>query len=156
MRAAATTKNVAENNLINKNKRKAETALTSDKQKRSAFGDLTNAISKNQDAKKAAKGKTISISTLGRAQLTRPTTKPAVPTVKEEVKVPEPQVEPEDTIYFSPENCKPKRLLPPNVEDFDSECGNDPFQTPQYAQDIFLYFKEREVLKFFSHFNETS
>lgn len=42
MRAAATTKNVAENNLINKNKRKAETALTSDKQKRSAFGDLTN------------------------------------------------------------------------------------------------------------------
>lgn len=36
-------------------------------------------------------------------------------------------------------------MLPPNVEDFDSECGNDPFQTPQYAQDIFLYFKEREV-----------
>jgi len=145
MRAAATTKNVAENNLINKNKRKAETALTSDKQKRSAFGDLTNAISKNQDAKKAAKGKAISVSTLSRAQLTRPSAKPAaVPAVKEEVKVPEPQVESEDTIYFSPENCKPKRVLPPNVEDFDSECGNDPFQTPQYAQDIFLYFKERE------------
>jgi len=144
MRAAATTKNVAENNLINKNKRKAETALTSDKQKRSAFGDLTNAISKNQDAKKAAEGKAISVSTLSRAQLTRPSAKPAaVPAVKEEVKVPEP-VESEDTIYFSPENCKPKRVLPPNVEDFDSECGNDPFQTPQYAQDIFLYFKERE------------
>lgn len=46
MRAAATTKNVAENNLINKNKRKAETALTSDKQKRSAFGDLTNVSNK--------------------------------------------------------------------------------------------------------------
>ena len=43
MRAAATTnKNVAENNLINKNKRKAETTLASEKQKRSAFGDLTN------------------------------------------------------------------------------------------------------------------
>jgi len=144
MRAAATTKNVAENSLINKNKRKADTALTSDKQKRSAFGDLTNAISKNQDAKKAAKGKAISVTTLSRAQLTRPSTKPAVPIVKEEVKVPEPQVDQEDTIYFSPENIRPKRLLPPNVEDFDSECGNDPFQTPQYAQDIFLYFKERE------------
>ena len=43
MRAAASNnKTVAENSLNNKNKRKAETTLTSDKQKRSAFGDLTN------------------------------------------------------------------------------------------------------------------
>lgn len=55
------------------------------------------------------------------------------------------KIDSEATIYFSPENAKPKRKLPPNVEDFDSECGTDPFQTPQYAQDIFLYFKQREV-----------
>jgi len=56
-------------------------------------------------------------------------------------------VDSEATIYFSPENkpTKSKKSLPPNVEDFDSECGTDPFQTPQYAQDIFLYFKQREV-----------
>jgi len=141
MRAAATTnKNVAENNLINKNKRKAETTLASEKQKRSAFGDLTNAISKNQDAKKAAKGKVVAATRT--VQLTRPSIK-IVPAIKEEVKITEP-VESEATIYFSPENIKPKRMLPPNVEDFDSECGNDPFQTPQYAHDIFLYFKQRE------------
>jgi hypothetical protein len=58
------------------------------------------------------------------------------------------KIDSEATIYFSPENAKPKRKLPPNVEDFDSECGTDPFQTPQYAQDIFLYFKQREVTVF--------
>ena len=43
-------------------------------------------------------------------------------------------------------------MLPPNVEDFDSECGNDPFQTPQYAHDIFLYFKQREVIPLHLYF----
>lgn len=43
MRAAANpSKAVAENSLVNKNKRKAETVLTSDNKKRSALGDLTN------------------------------------------------------------------------------------------------------------------
>lgn len=142
-------KAVTENNsLVHKNKRKAETVLTSDNKKRSALGDLTNASSKLQDAKKTTKGKVSSTTTntnLARPQLARPSTKAlTLNLVKEDVKVPE-QIDSEATIYFSPENVKPKRTLPPNVEDFDSECGTDPFQTPQYAQDIFLYFKQREL-----------
>jgi hypothetical protein len=44
MKAAAniTTKNGAENVIGNKNKRKADTILTSVNKKRSAFGDITN------------------------------------------------------------------------------------------------------------------
>lgn len=43
MRAAGSSKGLAENsNLVNKNKRKAETILTSENKKRSALGDLTN------------------------------------------------------------------------------------------------------------------
>lgn len=144
MRAAANPKAVAENTTLNK-KRKADTVLTSDNKKRSALGDLTNAAAKLQDAKKAVKSKALTNTTnLIRPQLSRPSTK-AVSVAKEEIKVPESQVDTEATLYYSPENQKPKRALPPNVEDFDSECGTDPFQAPQYAQDIFLYFKQREL-----------
>nr|CAH0099145.1 unnamed protein product [Daphnia galeata] len=156
MRAAANpkatvnpSKAVVENNSLLNKKRKAETVLTSENKKRSALGDLTNANSKLQDAKKAAKAakltSTSSSTNLARPQLARPSTKAlTLNLVKEDVKVPD-QIDSEATIYFSPENAKPKRKLPPNVEDFDSECGTDPFQTPQYAQDIFLYFKQREL-----------
>ena len=40
----------------------------------------------------------------------------------------------------------PARLLPPpGVEDFDKECGNDPNVCSEYANDIFNYYKSREV-----------
>jgi len=155
MKAAAniTTKNGAENVIGNKNKRKADTILTSVNKKRSAFGDITNAISKAQDNKKVAKGKALAsvAAPLARPQLARPSTKASLNNVKDEVKAVEvlknsDQIDSEATIYFSPENIKPKTCnLPPNVEDFDSECGTDPFQAPQYAQDIFNYFKQREL-----------
>ncbi|GAB6021177.1 g2 mitotic-specific [Chamberlinius hualienensis] len=35
--------------------------------------------------------------------------------------------------------------VPVGVDDFDKELGNDPFSAPVYAQDIFTYFKSREV-----------
>lgn len=35
--------------------------------------------------------------------------------------------------------------LPENVEDFDKETLNDPFQVSLYAMDIFTYLKEKEV-----------
>lgn len=155
MRSAAhsTVKAVAENsNQANKNKRKADTVLSSTNKKRSALGDLTNAHVKLQEAKKAAaKGKSLSNVAPGLGKnLARPSTKGlSLQLNKEEPKVPEQQLQmdSEATIYFSPENkpTKSKKSLPPNVEDFDSECGTDPFQTPQYAQDIFLYFKQREL-----------
>lgn len=110
------------------------------------------AITKNQDAKKAGalKGKVSAAApSLARPQLARPSTKAALNVAKPEpVKVvsAEPANDQEATLYFSPENAKPKlRVLPPNVDDFDGECGNDPYQAPQYAQDIFTYFKQREV-----------
>lgn len=114
---------------------------------------LLQANSKAQDAKKVAKGKALSTSSLlGRPQLARPSTKAApveLPT-KSTAIAEQSVVESEATLYYSPENkpMKPKRQLPANVEDFDSECGTDPFQTPQYAHDIFLYFKQREVSVF--------
>lgn len=155
MRSAAhsTVKAVAENSSqANKNKRKAETVLSSTNKKRSALGDLTNAHAKLQEAKKAVKGKSLSNvgPVTGKPTLARPSTKSLSLNLNEEPKVPEQQqqqVDSEATIYFSPENkpTKSKKSLPPNVEDFDSECGTDPFQTPQYAQDIFLYFKQREL-----------
>lgn len=50
MRAAANpSKAVAENsNLVNKNKRKAETTLNTENKKRSALGDLTNVITRKE------------------------------------------------------------------------------------------------------------
>ena len=40
----------------------------------------------------------------------------------------------------------PTRLLPPpGVENFDKECGNDPNVCSEYANDIFNYYKSREV-----------
>ena len=40
----------------------------------------------------------------------------------------------------------PARLLPPpGVEDFDKECGIDPNVCSEYANDIFNYYKSREV-----------
>jgi len=152
MRSAAhsTVKAVAENsNQANKNKRKADTVLSSNNKKRSALGDLTNAHAKLQDAKKAVKGKSLSnVAPSKQTSLARPSTKTlSLNLNSEQPKLPEQQVDSEATIYFSPENkpTKSKKSLPPNVEDFDSECGTDPFQTPQYAQDIFLYFKQREL-----------
>lgn len=149
----AKTENNANSAALNKNnKRKADTLLTSVNKKRSAFSDLTNAITKNQDAKKAGalKGKVSAAApSLARPQLARPSTKAALNVAKPEpVKVvsAEPANDQEATLYFSPENAKPKlRVLPPNVDDFDGECGNDPYQAPQYAQDIFTYFKQREL-----------
>jgi len=35
--------------------------------------------------------------------------------------------------------------LPENVDDFDGETLNDPFQVSLYAMDIFNYLKEQEV-----------
>jgi len=35
--------------------------------------------------------------------------------------------------------------LPDNVDDFDGETLNDPFQVSLYAMDIFNYLKEQEV-----------
>lgn len=35
--------------------------------------------------------------------------------------------------------------LPRGVTDFDQEMAQDPFSIPQYAQDIFKHFKEREM-----------
>ena len=106
------------------------------------------ANSKAQDAKKMAKGKALSTaSLLGRPQLARPSTKVApveLPT-KSTAIAEQSVVDSEATLYYSPENKPMKPKLPANVEDFDSECGTDPFQTPQYAHDIFLYFKQREV-----------
>lgn len=113
------------------------------------------ANAKAQDAKNLVKGKTsVLAAAQTRPQLTRPSTKPSLNLLKAEAKVPEKlvkavseQVDSEATIYFSPENVKPKSALPPNVEDFDSECGTDPYQAPQYAQDIFNYLKQREVYR---------
>lgn len=115
---------------------------------------LLQAIGKSVDAKAkivgkvAAKGKVSAAAVLNaatsRVPLARPSTKPALNAqAKEEKVVQAEQVD--STIYFSPENAKPKRTLPPGVEDFDCECGTDPYQSPQYANDIFLYFREREV-----------
>jgi len=38
-----------------------------------------------------------------------------------------------------------KKALPDGVFDFDNECGDDPFQVGLYAQDIFDYYKTREL-----------
>uniref|UniRef100_A0A8C5PGY7 G2/mitotic-specific cyclin-B3 n=1 Tax=Leptobrachium leishanense TaxID=445787 RepID=A0A8C5PGY7_9ANUR len=39
----------------------------------------------------------------------------------------------------------PQRLLPPDVEDIDKDCSEDPFSNSEYAMDIFNYMREREV-----------
>ena len=40
----------------------------------------------------------------------------------------------------------PPRITPPNtIQDFDLENWNDPSQCSEYAQDIFQYYKNREV-----------
>ena len=42
----------------------------------------------------------------------------------------------------------PPRILPPEgIQDFDLENWRDPSQCSEYAQDIFQYYKNREVLK---------
>ena len=44
----------------------------------------------------------------------------------------------------------PPRVLPPEgIQDFDLENWRDPSQCSEYAQDIFQYYKNREVLKHF-------
>ena len=43
----------------------------------------------------------------------------------------------------------PPRLIPPNgVQDFDLENWKDPSQCSEYVQDIFQYYKNREVSDF--------
>ena len=40
----------------------------------------------------------------------------------------------------------PPRVTPPNtIQDFDLENWSDPSQCSEYAQDIFQYYKNREV-----------
>lgn len=58
---------------------------------------------------------------------------------------------PEDSVLISddikPEQApsSPKRVPPPDVEDFDAENAKDPFAVSEYAMDIFEYLKSREV-----------
>ncbi|KAL7641620.1 UNVERIFIED_CONTAM: hypothetical protein RMT77_007493 [Armadillidium vulgare] len=44
------------------------------------------------------------------------------------------------------ENAQPNTGPPPDVEDFDKACDNDPFSVSHYAMDIFNYYKEREMM----------
>lgn len=44
-----------------------------------------------------------------------------------------------------PQICEPLQV-PDGVIDFDRENWDDPFQTSNYAMDIFNYLKEREII----------
>lgn len=45
------------------------------------------------------------------------------------------------------EMSEPKPVVPSGVEDFDDSCKNDPYSVPDYAVDIFNYYRQREVCK---------
>uniref|UniRef100_A0A8C5PHB4 G2/mitotic-specific cyclin-B3 n=1 Tax=Leptobrachium leishanense TaxID=445787 RepID=A0A8C5PHB4_9ANUR len=131
--------------------------------KRSAFGDLTNAHKNNvlQKKKEGQKGlvkKTRNVPPTATAKnnelnlkktLKKITSGELVPEVVKQEKVsseetPSPEIL---ELHLPPEvvdTDSPQRLLPPDVEDIDKDCSEDPFSNSEYAMDIFNYMRERE------------
>uniref|UniRef100_A0A8C5Q2A2 G2/mitotic-specific cyclin-B3 n=1 Tax=Leptobrachium leishanense TaxID=445787 RepID=A0A8C5Q2A2_9ANUR len=132
--------------------------------KRSAFGDLTNAHKNNvlQKKKEGQKGlvkKTRNVPPTATAKnnelnlkktLKKITSGELVPEVVKQEKVSSEETPSSPEIlelHLPPEvvdTDSPQRLLPPDVEDIDKDCSEDPFSNSEYAMDIFNYMRERE------------
>ncbi|KAM9326570.1 G2/mitotic-specific cyclin-B3 [Gastrophryne carolinensis] len=123
------------------------------KEKRSAFGDITNAhknqpqVPKKKEGQNASKKKSTATLSKNEINVQRAPRKLGNTALALEVKKPkatEVEAQSAPAVDLPVVAVPEEAVLPPDVEDIDKDAKDDPLAGSEYAVDIFNYMRERE------------